>query len=811
MKLSNLIERVSREALHRCCFFRPRSRAAAVLHRSRCVDFARTYPHGARQRRHAMLCASTAVLAAALLLHPASSLQHGSRDNHGADERRGRPWISRPPSHSVDSFALHDPARALSSGAGGRSTTTTEFRWSYFPTYDTIRFVVLDPPTAASEWKITLTQAVAAHTENQAALSELRGKMPIATSGETWRIPSLAAGSYTVTMEISSSAEQGSAAFVQTDSLNRTVRPWENEALGTEDILLPPFTAMTVNKASADGGEGTTVGVVARNMVLSSVGLWSSLSITPPATPREPDPAPIEMLSKPIELAAVIGGKTFVAAAASASALKVTKATKTAVETSGGWTAGPLSGSISTHYDPDGCMRVELSLDTSETPITELTLRIPVKLEEAPFLHAVTDLLRQHYAGRIPAGEGEVYNTTGITRYQLPGPFVPYIWVGGAARGIAFFADNDKDWLPAAPAYQLIRDSAAGTVTLVVNLISSNAVPAGGAVLNRPRHITFGLMASPAKPQAAAPLDSPRQWWLVGGASESQVSLEFLGADYYWGSQTPCLAYYPFLHNYSVFDWLVRVRDTGSVEQSFSNASIPMDPTHQYPYNWIREQWMPLYTPENCHSCTTASLFNVYESIQYSAHQMLGDFQRRNLSAGSPAKGIGYVVPYTNARGVVWDSDTAQFMDEWTEYDVADPRWNAPLAGGADAPWCKCGSQWCEDVDYLSPLPHTPVSCSANSTAADLPRFRRSQSAELSKNASIGLWAGFAYQTDPVKSYADMALHYTMKMLETFADGVYLLRPVYIASPLCLPVSPCASLCLPVSPCVEVLISSLVD
>jgi hypothetical protein len=56
---------------------------------------------------------------------------------------------------------------------------------------------------------------------------------------------------------------------------------------------------------------------------------------------------------------------------------------------------------------------------------------------------------------------------------------------------------------------------------------------------------------------------------------------------------------------------------------------------------------------------------------------------------------------------------------------------------------------------------------------ANLDRFQRKQSAELNHNATIGLWSGFAYQTDPVKSYADMALHYTQKMLESFADGVY--------------------------------------
>ena len=52
-------------------------------------------------------------------------------------------------------------------------------------------------------------------------------------------------------------------------------------------------------------------------------------------------------------------------------------------------------------------------------------------------------------------------------------------------------------------------------------------------------------------------------------------------------------------------------------------------------------------------------------------------------------------------------------------------------------------------------------------------RFQRNQSAELFHNASVGRWPGFAYQTDPVRSYTDMALHYTRKMLDSFAGGIY--------------------------------------
>ena len=332
-----------------------------------------------------------------------------------------------------------------------------------------MRFVVFEPPPAATHWRITLSSAATPTPAGAAAtIAQLQGALPVAASGKTWSIPTLKAGSYTVTMELTRASRVQAAKeaplFSQTDTLVRTIRPWEQGKLGEEDILIPPFTALTVTNPSPGGGAGPKIGVVARDLTLTTVGLWRNVVVTPPATPRNPKPTPLEILAGAVELVAQVGGKRIVATATASVA--VTKFTPTVVQTQSKWTAGALSGSLQTSVDPDGCTRVDLTLDKSATPVTELTLRIPLKLEEAPFMHAVTDLLRFHYAGRVPAGEGEVYNTTSIARYQLPGPLVPYIWVGGAARGIAFFTDNVQDWVAADPAYQLLRDTAVGTLTL---------------------------------------------------------------------------------------------------------------------------------------------------------------------------------------------------------------------------------------------------------------------------------------------------------------------------------------------------------
>eukprot|EP01046_Picozoa_sp_COSAG06_P074056 COSAG06_NODE_22456_length_723_cov_0.663462_1_plen_168_part_01 len=150
-------------------------------------------------------------------------------------------------------------------------------------------------------------------------------------------------------------AGSASVVYTQTDTLNRTIRPWEGNTLGMEDVIIPPFTALTV---AGSGAAGTKIGAVAREMTLTSVGLWGQVAITPPATPREQKPAAIDVLAKPIELVANISGK----AVAAVGKLNITKTTPTIVETTSSWSAGPLSGSLRTHYEQDGCMKTTLTL-----------------------------------------------------------------------------------------------------------------------------------------------------------------------------------------------------------------------------------------------------------------------------------------------------------------------------------------------------------------------------------------------------------------------------------------------------------------
>ncbi len=160
-----------------------------------------------------------------------------------------------------------------------------------------------------------------------------------------------------------------------------------------------------------------------------------------------------------------------------------------------------------------------------------MQLVIPMKTSETWLMHPVTDLLRFHYAGRIPNGKGKLWDYGGklrdvrytdsgepdangkvwdsrhVGRWQLPGPFVPYIWLGGPERGICWFAENDRDWSldPEQPTLEIRRQ---GETHFACRAAGHRPV-----VLSAPRHDgTFGLMATPAKPMPETPV-SFRRWW----------------------------------------------------------------------------------------------------------------------------------------------------------------------------------------------------------------------------------------------------------------------------------------------------------
>jgi hypothetical protein len=147
----------------------------------------------------------------------------------------------------------------------------------------------------------------------------------------------------------------------------------------------------------------------------------------------------------------------------------------------------------------DGLYKVEMDLAPRQaTALKALRLVIPFRPEAAQYLHASGEGIRYGFDARyVPAaGKGRLWDCRRVDgQHMAVGSFIPFVWVGGAGGGLAWFADSDEGWVPNndAPAIEVRRDRK-GSVDLVLNLISSPFT------FDQPRRVVFGLQATPVKP-----------------------------------------------------------------------------------------------------------------------------------------------------------------------------------------------------------------------------------------------------------------------------------------------------------------------
>ena len=618
----------------------------------------------------------------------------------------------------------------------------TEFRFSYFPSLDQLRLLVLRSPREFTNWEITLRRE-----GKSDALMHGAGTLPMPAAGETLKTPSLDDGTYELTFTLV-------AAGGKRRDIRRTFQrehfPWEHTSLGRDRVVIPPFTPLVVDERRS------TVACVLRKHELDGAGLWKQVS-------SEDRP----LLTSPMRLEIESAGKTYTA---KGQAVAFTE--KAADRVRGGtssWAAGPVQGSTEFEFDYDGLTKITLHLQPTTDRIDAMQLVIPVKTGEAWLMHPVTDLLRFHYAGRIPKGKGKVWDADGkmsdvrytdtgepdangkvwdsrhVSRFQLPGPFVPYIWLGGTERGICWFAESDRDWSldPTRPAMEIRRQGE--TTSLIVRLVTKPVT------FTRPRTIAFGLMATPAKPMPETPVsfrrhavivekDVPagstwmpetpvsfRRWWPPVSSNRKTSDIAqfvLMGACYYWGAASPCHSFWPVDKNFSLYDEFVRLRKGGKINPMFI------------------DKWLAQFTPENLRLAQQADLEAELGPFKpglatYRAHV---NWSFSLFAAANTRPEIGqslYAIPYTNARCAGSGEEVRTFMDEWSTCDIADPRWPG-------------------EERFLREKK------GGYKLATYGPKI-------IEPNQAVGV----AYAVDPVPSWQDMVLSYCKRMLETFADGIY--------------------------------------
>jgi hypothetical protein len=408
-----------------------------------------------------------------------------------------------------------------------------QFQIGYYPSYRLLRwsgeFASLEGAKDVKKMRVEIVSAEPANAK-PVAQGEVVPKVCCA-EGQI-ELPPLADGQYDARLFLEG-APNGDKPFKTVRFRHIENFPWKNNAIGLSDVIIPPFTPLTVKKK--------TIGVIGRDAEMSNAGLWRQ--VTSLGKP---------LLAEGMQLRDAAGG-------AVKGTLRITEQKPTRVVTVADWNTGGLTGRTTSEWDYDGMMKVTLELFGSEAKPGKtggLDLLIPIRDTEAPFMHVCGEGLRSNYGGSVPTGEGEVWNSTKASRERLLGSFIPYIYLGGEERGLVWFASNDRDWIldesGKTPALALERKK--GVLQLRVRLAQQPAV------LTRNHKIVFGLQATPVKPM-------PEKWRQFSFAGGGPLDTFVLGMSMYWGADL--YSTFPRNRDYTLLEKIAQAKKEGARDDAF--------------------------------------------------------------------------------------------------------------------------------------------------------------------------------------------------------------------------------------------------
>jgi hypothetical protein len=478
-----------------------------------------------------------------------------------------------------------------------------QFQIGYYPSYRMLRwrseFASLEGAKAVTKMRV---EVVPIEPANAAPIAKDEVAPKNFSTESQVNLPQLADGQYEARLFLEG-APNGDKPFKTVRFSHIENFPWKNNKIGLSEVVIPPFTPITVKE--------NHIGVIGRDHEMSNAGLWKQVT----------------SLGKPL-LADAVRLQTADGTAV-AGKLSITEQKPTRVVESADWKTSGLSGRTTSEWDYDGMMKVTIELFGSEAAPGKtdgLDLLIPLKDSEAPFMHVCGEGLRGNYGGRVPAGDGEVWNSTKASRERLLGSFIPYIYIGGEERGITWFASNDRDWIidesGKTPALALERKN--GVLLLRVRLVQKPVA------LTRNHKVVFGMQATPAKPMP----DKWRQFSFAGGGPLDTV---VLGMSMYWGADL--YSTFPRNRDYTLLEKIARAKKEGIRDDVFFTSYMAANSDIKNEINW-------------------------------------------SAAAG---KGTKWIIPYTNLRGEISSTlDYNVYQDEWRFNNIPDWRQVEPTKGSLD-------------------------------------------------------------------------------------------------------------------------------
>lgn len=359
--------------------------------------------------------------------------------------------------------------------------------------------------------------------------------------------PDLTNGMYAVMATLTDAT---GAIYSNGNTFERKQWKWEFNKLGTSRVVVPPFTPLQVTKATKTAPP--KINAILRSHAPNSFGLWDQVTSQG-----------IDLLTSPMRFVAKVNGAPV---KWSTSPLVYNEQAADCVRTTASFQGGPIKAQVLSEWDYDGMMKVTLDLSPQDaahpSTVDSLDLVIPLKNNECPLMHWISEFYKYNYAGYAPTGTGDVWSSLGknmVPGGQVWGTFLPYIWLGGVERGVCWFADTDKDWSLDDNKAALDLFRSATSLVLRVHLFNKPTL------LDKSRRIVFGLQATPVKPMPAT--DNGKTWrsWMVGGFPKNTTNIGILSSEPMWGGEENFMSVYPVGRDFSIFEEIAYRRSIGDV------------------------------------------------------------------------------------------------------------------------------------------------------------------------------------------------------------------------------------------------------
>jgi hypothetical protein len=395
---------------------------------------------------------------------------------------------------------------------------------------------------------------------------------------------------------------------------------WENNNYGKDKIIIPPFIPIKTN--------GTVVKLLNRKHKINALGLWDSLTIKGG-----------EQLAGPMELVCMADGETQDWKAKSIQVKLKDKGYAAQVLALATSRSGVILKSEN-YFEYDGFYWVKMRLGNVENKVIEnLTIRIPLKNQESPMFHAVSNTIRTNPVGNIPNGTGVVWTGEQLKRRTIFGKniihpqLVPYIWVGGVEKGFCWFLDSSYGYKlkKNTPSLRIIRHK--NELLLEIDIINKPAKIENGHTFE------FGMQATPVKP-----LD--KKWRKIvydstgegvkGMDTAQSIYTGLLGYVYKWSKL-------PFKNDFSLFKNIVGLRD--------GTAKVAIQE------NWRRKNWKGIQKILKKVSATDKKRLQQYKRVEE-------NFLK--LTFGSKEDKPAMLYKYSDPRlSFVEEEEAKYFNSEW--------------------------------------------------------------------------------------------------------------------------------------------------